>query len=409
MTPGMGLRQVVPRIPSMLRRRRAGLRSVGDFNDFLHGLRSRELERLPPDALTVVHGGAAGSWYFDWFAQFYPTHVERHIGVEAFAPRPPELGDEVEWLERSLGDLAPVGDGDADLVFAGQVIEHLWPDEITGFLLESRRVLRPGGTLAMDSPNRRITTAIGWEHPEHTVEFRPDEMLELVALAGFDHVRIRGIWLCLDRDGNRFLPLDASPRAWPTRRRVAEAADRPEDSFVWWLEAERSDSDPDPRRLARRVEQVYQGYRAYRFARLKHSVGSLSGVGRDRVVTAGAGEGGHLLFGPYVPMRPGSWIARFRLAAGPGRATEPFGLVDVTVDLDDEVARLELTDESLLLDGVLREVSVPFALARTALSVEFRAQSYGVVPMAAVLHVDVESGEPAAEANPAPRIETARA
>lgn len=381
----------------MLRRRIQGLRPVGDFNDFLHGLRSRELGRLSGGAKTVVHGGAAGGWYFDWFADWYPTPVERHIGVEAFAVRPPELPEEIEWLERSLGDLAPIGDGEADLVFAGQVIEHLWPEEITGFLLESRRVLRPGGTLAIDSPNRRVTTAIGWEHPEHTVEFRADEIRELVTMAGFDHVRVRGLWLCFDRERNRVLPLDASPRAMPTERRVAEAGERPEDSFVWWLEAERGDTEPDPERLARRVRQIYQGYRDHRFARLKHAVGSVSGVGRDRVVTTGVGDSGHLLFGPYVPMRPGSWTARFRLAAGPGRTSGPLGLVDIASGPGAEiVARKELTEESLPLDGVLRDVAVPFELDRTELSVEFRVQSYGRVPMAAVLHVDVDRAEPAA-------------
>jgi SAM-dependent methyltransferase len=394
----------------MLSRRRAGLRSIGDFNEFLHGLRSRELERLPSGAQTVVHGGAAGTWYFDWFGERYPSHVKRHIGVEAFAERPPELGGDVEWLERSLGDLAPVGDGEADLLFAGQVIEHLWPDEIAGFLLESHRVLRPAGTLAMDSPNRRVTTAIGWEHPEHTVEFRPDEMLELVALAGFNRVQVRGVWLCFDRESSRFLPLDAASRSWPAERRVAEAAVRPEDSFVWWLEAERGDSEPDPERLRERTLQIYDDYRAYRFNRLRHTIGSVSGVGRDRLVAAGAGEGGHLLFGPYVPMRSGRWIARFRLAAGPAHATRPFGLVEIAIGSNaGVVAQEELTEASLPLDGMLHEVAVPFVLPRTELNVEFRAQSYGVAPMAAMLHVDVESEEPSSGAYGEHRVETARA
>ena len=394
----------------MLGRSRRGLRTVGDFNDFLHGLRSRELARLPRDARTVVHGGAAGSWYFDWFADWYPTPVRRHIGVEAFASRPAELHADVEWLERSLGDLEPVGDGDADLVFAGQVVEHLWPDEIGGFLLESHRVLRRGGTLAMDSPNRRVTTAIGWEHPEHTVEFRGDEMLDLVTLAGFDRVRVRGIWLCFDRQRNRFLPLDASPRTIPTEQRIAAAAGRPEDSFVWWLEAERGDAEPDRERLTKQVRKIYERYRAYRFSRLKHSVGSVSGVGSDRVVAARAREAGHLLFGPYVPMRPGSWSARFRLAAGPGHVSGPFGLVDIAAGSGGEVVvRKELTEESLPFDGFLHEVSVPFLLNTAELSVEFRAQSYGAVPMSAVLHVDVEGEEPLGESPAKHPVETARA
>jgi len=164
---------------------------VTDFNARLHELRSRELGRLPPGAATVLHGGSAGQWYFDWFQERYTTTVTRHIGVDALSVRPELLAEEVEWLQRSLGDLSPVGGGEVDLVFAGQVIEHLWPEEVVGFLLEARRVLRRAGILVMDSPNRRVTAALGWEHPEHTVEFRPDEIIELLELAGFSEISVR--------------------------------------------------------------------------------------------------------------------------------------------------------------------------------------------------------------------------
>src|SRR4051812_11517148 len=82
-----------------------------DFNLLLHGWRTQELGRLPSGARVVLHGGAAGKWYFDWSAEAYPTPVERHIGVEALSDAPPDLPDDVEWLRRSLGDLTPVDDG----------------------------------------------------------------------------------------------------------------------------------------------------------------------------------------------------------------------------------------------------------------------------------------------------------
>src|SRR4029079_12995637 len=118
-------------------------------------------------------------------------------------------------------------------------IEHLWPEEIVGFLLEARRVLRPGGALALDSPNRRVTTALGWEHPEHTVEFRPDEIVELLELAGVQEISIRGVWLCFDRDQQRFLSLEGDAPGdddWTAADRVSSAEERPDDSFVWWAE-----------------------------------------------------------------------------------------------------------------------------------------------------------------------------
>jgi SAM-dependent methyltransferase len=380
-----------------LRRRPKG--SVGDFNEFLHELRSRELERLPAGAKTVLHGGCAGSWYFDWFAERYPTRVDRHIGVEAFAPRPPELGDEVEWLERSLGDLSPVEDGEVDLVFAGQVLEHLWPEEITAFLLESRRVLRPGGTLAMDSPNRRVTAAIRWAHPEHTVEFRSDEIGELLELAGFDDLRVRGVWLCFDRGRRRFLSLEGGPRerAWPAERRAAEAEDRPEDAFVWWVEAVRRDRQPDEDRLARRVDEIYADDRGFRLGRFDHTVGWESGVGRDRVVEAGVGEAGHLVFGPYVPMKAGPGVARFRAAAREaGAPGDVLAVADVVTAPDAVVARRELTATDLPGDGAFHELPLPFELERMELGVQFRLETTGRAPLAAFCHVDVDGPEPSA-------------
>jgi hypothetical protein len=80
-------------------------------------------------------------------------------------------------------------------VFGGQVIEHLWPDELSRFLVAAHRVLREGGWIALDSPNRRVTQAIEWLHPEHTVEFSVDEIVELLHLAGFDSVQVRGVLL----------------------------------------------------------------------------------------------------------------------------------------------------------------------------------------------------------------------
>ncbi len=391
-------------------RRRTG--SVGDFNVFLHELRSSELARLPGGAKTVLHGGCAGGWYFDWFAERYATRVERHIGVEAFAGRPDGLGVDVEWLERSLGDLAPVGDGEIDLVFAGQVIEHLWPEDVTSFLLESRRVLRPGGVLAVDSPNRRVTTAIGWEHPEHTVEFRPDEAIELLELAGFEQIRVRGLWLCFDRKRNRFLPLegDAGRRAVPVERRVTEAESRPEDSFVWWAEAVRGDRRPEPALLARRVERIYADYRRFRFSRLRHTAGVENGVGVDRLVEAADGEGGHVLFGPYVPMKAGRGVVRFRAACGPASVApgDVLAVADVATGTT-VVASKELTAEDLPPDGTFHDIALSFDLTRAEVGVQFRLLTTGRVRLAAFCSLDVDEVDQASTVDSSRRLDVAHA
>lgn len=370
-----------------------------DFNDFLHELRSRELERLPPGARTVLHGGSAGSWYFEWFDERYPTSVERHIGVEAFSPAPDPLPPNSEWLQQTLGDLSPVEDASVDLVFAGQVLEHLWPEDVAGFLAEAHRVLRSGGTLALDSPNRLVTAKLGWDHPEHTVEFTVDEIRELLELAGFDGIRIRGVWICFDSAQGRVLPFEelGEVDGWDSTRRADEAEARPEDSFVWWAEATRGEREPNREELNRRVQEVYEIYRSHRLSRMHRTHGSVREAGARKVVTGRRGRAGHLLFGPYVPMRPGRWVARFRVAAGPVKwrrpgPDEPLGSIDVMVGDSDPkvVAEKALTGRDLPLDGTERELELPFELDQTVFGAQFRVHTLGRVRMRAQYPVEVE-------------------
>ena len=200
-------------------------------------------------------------------------------------------------------------------------------------------MLAPGGKIAADSPNRLVTKKLGWDHPEHTVELTVEEIRELLGLAGFDDTEIRGVWLCYDPERDRVLPFDelGSVAGWDAERRAAEAADRPEDSFVWWAEATRAEREPDHEALNRRVHEAYDVYRAQRLSRMHHTVGSRREENGRKFVSGRRGQAGALLFGPYVPMRPGKWIARFRISAIPARwrsnpePDEPLGSIDVTV------------------------------------------------------------------------------
>jgi SAM-dependent methyltransferase len=73
------------------------------------------------------------------------------------------------------------------------VIEHLWEQE--RFLRECFRVVRPGGTVALSTPNR-LTFSPGRDtplNPFHTRELSGAELGGLVRDAGFADVEILGL------------------------------------------------------------------------------------------------------------------------------------------------------------------------------------------------------------------------
>jgi SAM-dependent methyltransferase len=368
-----------------------------DFGHFLHALRTNRLALMPSDARVVLSGGAAGSLYFQWFAN-YPGQVERHIGVEYFAPPPDPLPEGVEWLARTLGDLSPVGDGEVDLVFAGQVIEHLWPDDVAGFLCEANRVLRPGGAIVIDSVTRFVTQRLDWTHPEHTMEFDPDEIVGLMELAGFVDIDIKGVWLCYDREREQLLDLDlvGGGTNWPWRRRVIEAEARPQDSFIWWAEARKGDGPVDAAAVRRRVGEIYEVARPTAFERVRTDVGDPAGDSVGRRFRAKRGTSGFVLRGPGAALPPGRHEAVFRLRAeavdGWVSANRTLAEIEVTRDGGHVIADRSLTARDLPPGGTQRELALAFELRDTAFDCELRVRSSGAVPLVADVPVTVNEG-----------------
>jgi SAM-dependent methyltransferase len=87
----------------------------------------------------------------------------------------------------------PLGDGTFDVVAALQVIEHVWNQP--QFLAECRRVLRPGGTLLVTTPNRLTFSPDGMApgNPFHSHEFTAAELSGLVNTCGFAQVEVFGV------------------------------------------------------------------------------------------------------------------------------------------------------------------------------------------------------------------------
>src|SRR3954467_912781 len=68
----------------------------------------------------------------------------------------------------------PLADDAVDVVVSFETLEHL--DDPAGFLVEVRRVLRPGGLLVISTPDRQVYSAPGSDaNPYHRLEYTPEE------------------------------------------------------------------------------------------------------------------------------------------------------------------------------------------------------------------------------------------
>ena len=368
-----------------------------NFNEFLHALRTEGLRTMPPGAQTFLSAGCAGRWYFDWIAENYPG-IQTHIGVEFYSPKPDDLPEGTHWIANSVADMREVATGSVDLVFSGQNIEHLTLSDIGGFLCEAKRVLRPDGLLVMDSPNRNIAERIGWFQPEHVLEFRIDEILDVVRMAGFDVDRIEGLWQCYDPVEHRVLGIDPHEDDAVNRTRVDAARSDPENAFVWWLTARNGSRDTDRASIDARVEKIA----SEAFPRLATRFFSQIGTVRYGPLMAEAqapkGVVGYVCYGPYTPLFPGKYRVVFRLR-NQGTAGVFSTLTDSPAARVD-VGSFHVNREFAARDISVRELCTPdpdgyssfaldFVLHEAAFGVEFRVFSTGACALAAAVPVQL--------------------
>lgn len=261
------------------------------------------------DVRTILSAGCAGRWYFDWIAEHYGA-VERHIGVEWYSPEPDDLPPQVTWIRNTVGEMSDVADGEVDLVFSGQNVEHLSAQDVVAFLGEAHRVLRPGGHLVIDSPNRLVTARYGWSHPEHTIELTPEEIASLAHAAGFDERAVRGLWRCIAPNGS-LLPFDTAD-THAQLHRTQTAADDPDACFLWWLEAARAHREPDLGTVRRQLDEIYAVAWPEACNRLRHEIGELEEREGVPWVRVPAGVQGAAVCGPPTALVPGEWTVQFR-------------------------------------------------------------------------------------------------
>ncbi|MBU6214978.1 MAG: DUF4214 domain-containing protein, partial [Acidobacteria bacterium] len=171
----------------------------------LHRSRCDWISSLP-DAATVLDIGGSSPTHPE--GAMFQMGWERAPGLMTIVDRPPddqyhgrprysqdapfrtEWGGEVRYVHAAAEDLVTSGvldDQRFDAIFMGQVIEHLEPSAIPGILRWIRERLAPGGWFALDTPNRAVTvlqTPAAFTDPDHTWEFRANELAALLLDAG---------------------------------------------------------------------------------------------------------------------------------------------------------------------------------------------------------------------------------
>jgi len=101
----------------------------------------------------------------------------------------------VRYEYRSMVDLSFAEDESVDLVYSGQSIEHV-PESAGDEVLDGAfRALRPGGYMAIDTPNGRLCRMQqdDFIDPDHDVEYTLEQLRAKVLRAGFEVETIRGL------------------------------------------------------------------------------------------------------------------------------------------------------------------------------------------------------------------------
>jgi len=175
----------------------------------LHAGRCQFIRSLPPAGRIVDLGGThlaneagamVGLGYPYRFRELVIVDLpsdERHPLYQS-GMAPPEVRSHlgpVRYRYHSMTDLSDFGDLSVDLVYSGQSIEHVSADEGSVVLKEVFRILRPGGHLALDTPNARVTRLQQAEFidPDHKVEYTSEELAAKLESVGFEILELKGL------------------------------------------------------------------------------------------------------------------------------------------------------------------------------------------------------------------------
>lgn len=171
---------------------------------FAHHARLKLISSLLPKAKTIVDlGGANGSIY----EMGYPFKFEEITVIDLPPKKRNYMYKDLKLKPKitpngiikvhfgDMCDLSFIASNSTDMVWSGQSIEHIPIEAGVKMINEAFRILKPGGFFCLDTPNRLITEihTSGFIHPEHKVEYYPEQLQKTLRQCGFKIIDKRGV------------------------------------------------------------------------------------------------------------------------------------------------------------------------------------------------------------------------
>ncbi|MEN6587088.1 MAG: glycosyltransferase [Sulfuricella sp.] len=189
-------------VPSSIRKK-----AMDDHLKLIHGARVNMASNLlPPGDIILDLGGANCPLYKlgypHRFKKLYLIDLPpeaRHDMYKEIVIDPNCDGGEVVIKYGDMTELGGFPDESVDFVWSGQSIEHVSPEAGERMCQAAFRVLKKGGAFCLDTPNRRLTeihvrgAGVEFIHPEHCIEYRPEELKQMLLKAGFEIRHAYGI------------------------------------------------------------------------------------------------------------------------------------------------------------------------------------------------------------------------
>jgi SAM-dependent methyltransferase len=187
---------------------------IADVLLSMHVSRSEFVAGLPKAARILDLGGTHQGMADGALVHMgYPYRFERLVVVDLpveerheiyqqgsqGAPVQSALGP-VEFAFHSMVDLSPYEEGSFDLVYSGQSIEHVTDTEGDTVLREVFRVLAPGGSFCLDTPNGPVwrLRSAALMNDDHKIEYAARELQSKLEQSGFDVTEAKGLNLMQD-------------------------------------------------------------------------------------------------------------------------------------------------------------------------------------------------------------------